>query len=53
MQTGWKKIRKYYYHFDKKGLIDTGRKIIDGKTYQFSADGRYRGRKEDLPMGTD
>lgn len=38
--TGWKKIGKYKYHFDKEGYADTGWKYIKKNWYYFDKKGR-------------
>ena len=42
--TGWRKIKKSWYHFDENGVMDTGRvKIADG-TYIFDENGKWTGK---------
>ena len=38
--TGWKKIGKYTYYFDKNGYAQTGWKLIENKWYFFDVKGR-------------
>lgn len=42
--TGWQKIDGKYYHFNKDGIADTGKKRIAGCTYYFDENGVYTGR---------
>lgn len=43
--TGWQQINGNYYHFNSKGIADTGRKKIAGCTYTFDKNGIYTGRR--------
>ena len=45
LASGYKKIGKYYYYFDKKGKMKTGLQIINGKPYYFEKNGRAAARK--------
>ena len=39
MATGWKTIKKKKYYFNKKGVMQTGLKKINGISYYFARDG--------------
>ena len=39
MQTGWIQLSGKWYYLDSSGVMVTGTRVIDGKSYTFNSSG--------------